>query len=37
MKRLTISGFAAIALFAAATTMLRPHTPSADVSPDPQA
>jgi hypothetical protein len=30
MKRLLISAFAAIALLAAATTMLRSHTPSAD-------
>jgi hypothetical protein len=30
MKRLMISAFAAIALLAAATTMLRSHTPSAD-------
>ena len=29
MKRLMISVFAAIALFAAATTMLRSHTPPA--------
>jgi hypothetical protein len=29
MKRLIISAFAAIALFAAATTMLRSHTPAA--------
>jgi hypothetical protein len=28
MKRLIISAFAAIALFAAATTMLRSHTPA---------
>ena len=28
MKRLMISAFAAIALFAAATTMLRSHTPA---------
>lgn len=28
MKRLMISGFAAAALFAAATTMLRSHSPS---------
>jgi hypothetical protein len=28
MKRLMISAFAAIALFAAATTMLRLHTPA---------
>ena len=28
MKRLMISGFAAVALFAAATTMLWSHTPS---------
>jgi hypothetical protein len=30
MKRLMISAFAAVALLAAATTMLRSHTPSAD-------
>jgi hypothetical protein len=30
MKRLMISGFAAIALLAAATTMLWSHTPSTD-------
>jgi len=30
MKRLMISAFAAIALFAAATTMLRSHTPATD-------
>ena len=30
MKRLMISAFAAIALLAAATTMLRSHAPSAD-------
>lgn len=30
MKRLMISAFAATALLAAATTMLRSHTPSAD-------
>jgi hypothetical protein len=30
MKRLIISAFAAIALFAAATTMLRSHTPATD-------
>src|SRR5258707_7408657 len=30
MKRLMISAFAAVALFAAATTMLRSHTPAAD-------
>jgi hypothetical protein len=30
MKRLMISAFAAFALIAAATTMLRSHTPSTD-------
>jgi len=30
MKRLIISAFAAIALLAAATSMLRSHSPSAD-------
>lgn len=30
MKRLMISAFAAVALLAAATTMLRSHTPSVD-------
>ena len=30
MKRLMISAFAAVALLAAATTMLRSHAPSAD-------
>ncbi len=30
MKRLMISALAAIALFAAATTMLRSHTPAPD-------
>jgi hypothetical protein len=30
MKRLMISAFAAIALFAAATTVLRSHTPATD-------
>lgn len=30
MKRLLISGFAAIAMFAAATSMLRSHSASAD-------
>ncbi len=30
MKRLMISGLAAVALLAAATTMLRSHSPSAD-------
>jgi hypothetical protein len=30
MKHLMISAFAAIALFAAATTMLRSHTPATD-------
>ncbi len=29
MKRLIISAFVAVALFAAATTMLRSHTPAA--------
>ena len=32
MKRLMISAFAAVALLAAATTMLRSHTPSTDRS-----
>jgi hypothetical protein len=30
MKRLLISGFAAVALLTAATTMLRSHSPSTD-------
>ena len=30
MKRLMISGLAAVALLAAATTMLRSHSPSSD-------
>ncbi len=30
MKRLMISGLAAVALLAAATTMLRSHSPSTD-------
>ena len=32
MKRLMISGLAAVALLAAATTMLRSHSPSTDRS-----
>jgi hypothetical protein len=32
MKRLIISGLAAVALLAAATTMLRSHSPSTDRS-----